>query len=66
MVLNLRAQIQTEHKEDYFDGSGDTQEQIAQRGGGCPVPGNIRGNSAWGSVEDITAGELDQMTLKIL
>jgi len=39
---------------------GETLEQIAQRGSGGPVPGNILGQVGWGSeqpglVEDVPA-----------
>jgi len=39
---------------------GETLEQLAQRGGQCPIPGNIPGQAGWGSeqpdpVEDVPA-----------
>jgi len=39
---------------------GETQEQVAQRAGRCPIPGNIPGQAGWGSeqpdlVEDVPA-----------
>jgi len=46
-------------------------EQVAQRGGRYPIPGNIQGQAEWGSeqpdpVEDgsVIAGVLDQMAFK--
>jgi len=27
------------------------QKQAAQRGGGCPIPGDIQGQAGWGSEE---------------
>jgi len=39
---------------------GETLEQVAQRGGRCPIPGNIQGQVAWASeqsglVKDVPA-----------
>ena len=39
---------------------GETLEQVAQRGGRCPIPGKIQGQVGWGSeqpdlVEDVPA-----------
>ena len=28
---------------------GEALEQVAQRGGGCPAPGDIQGQAGWGS-----------------
>jgi len=48
-------------KEEFFySESGETMEQVAQRGGGCPIPGNIKGQVGWGSeqpdlVKDVPA-----------
>ena len=28
---------------------GDALAQVAQRGGGCPIPGDIQGQVEWGS-----------------
>jgi len=43
-----------------LDMSGETLEQIAQRGSGGPIPGNVQGQAGWGSeqpdlVEDVPA-----------
>ena len=27
---------------------GEAQEQVAQRGGGCSLPGSIQGRAGWG------------------
>jgi len=50
----------------------ETQAKVlAQRDGGCPIPGNIQGQAGWGSelqmelwVSLFTAGELVQMAFK--
>jgi len=50
----------------------ETQAKVlAQRDGGCPIPGNIQGQDGWGSelqmelwVSLFTAGELVQMAFK--
>ena len=39
---------------------GETLEQVAQRGCGCPLPGSIQGQAGWdfeqpGLVQDVTA-----------
>ena len=43
-----------------YDECGKTLEQVAQRGGRCPIPGNVHGPVGWGSeqpdlVEDVPA-----------
>ncbi|KAK4818784.1 LOW QUALITY PROTEIN: hypothetical protein QYF61_019130 [Mycteria americana] len=49
----------TRHKEEIFHNEGgEMLEQVAQRGGRCPMPGNIQGQVGWGSeqpdlVEDV-------------
>ena len=50
---------------------GEALEKVAQRGRGCPIPGDIQGQAGWSSehlmelqVSLFTAGELDQMTFK--
>ena len=50
---------------------GEAVAQVAQTGGGCPIPGDIQGQAGWGSehlmelqVSLFTAGQLDQMALK--
>ena len=35
--------------KSFYDRGGETPEQVAQRGGRCPVPGNIQGQAGWGS-----------------
>ena len=42
----------------FYDESSQTLAQIAQRGGRCPLPGNIQNQVGWGSeqpdpVEDV-------------
>jgi len=44
----------------FYDKGGETLEQVAQRGSGGPIPGNIQGQVGWHSeksdlVEDIPA-----------
>jgi len=42
--------IQTRYKEvTVYDEGGGTLEQVAQRGGRCPVPGNTQGQVGRGS-----------------
>ncbi|KAK4818640.1 hypothetical protein QYF61_016611 [Mycteria americana] len=54
-------EIQTGHKgEMFYDEGGETLEQVARRGGRCPIPGNNQGQVGWGSeqpdlVEDVPA-----------
>jgi len=43
----------------YTEG-GEVLARVAQRGGGCPIPGNVQGHVGWGSerpdpVEDVPA-----------
>jgi len=59
------------YKEDiFYHKGGETVEQVAQRGSGGPISGNIQGQVGWGSdqpdlVEDIPAylrqGGLDDL-----
>jgi len=47
-------------KNLFYDEGGETLERVAQRGGRCPIPGNIQGQAEWGSdqpglVEDVPA-----------
>jgi len=48
-------------KEDiFYNEGGETLKQVAQRGGQCPIPGNVQGQVGQGSeqhhlVEDVTA-----------
>ena len=44
----------------FYNEGGETLEQVAQRGGRCPMPGNIQGQVGRGSkqtdlVEDVPA-----------
>ena len=36
-------------KRFFYDDSGATLDQVAQRGGRCPVPGNVQGQVGRGS-----------------
>ena len=36
-------------KKMFYDKAGETLEQAAQRGGGCPIPGDILGQAGRGS-----------------
>ena len=45
-----RGEIYTGYKEEiFYDNGGEALEQIAQRSGGCPVPGDIQGQAGQGS-----------------
>lgn len=44
----------------FYKKTGETLAQVAQRGGGCPIPENIKGQVGWSSkqpdlVEDVLA-----------
>ncbi|KAK4828390.1 hypothetical protein QYF61_026128 [Mycteria americana] len=48
------------NEEIFYDEGGETLEQVSQRGGKCPIPGNIQGQVGRGSeypdlVEDVPA-----------
>jgi len=36
-------------KKYFYKEGGEMLEQVAQRGGRCPFPGNIQGQVGWGS-----------------
>jgi len=36
----------------FYTKSGEALAQVAQRGGGCPIPGETQGQAGWGS-EDL-------------
>ena len=36
-------------KKFFYNEGGETLEQVAQRGNGGPIPGNIQGHIGWGS-----------------
>ena len=36
-------------KNFFYNESGETLAQVPQRGGRCPIPGNIQGQVGWGS-----------------
>ena len=45
-------------EEIFYDEGSETLEEVAQRCGRCPIPGNIQGQVGWGSeqphlVEDV-------------
>ncbi|KAK4822058.1 hypothetical protein QYF61_008867, partial [Mycteria americana] len=47
-------------EEIFYNEGGEALAQVAQRGGRCPIPGNIQGQVGWGSeqpdlVEDVPA-----------
>ena len=33
----------------FYNQGGEALAQVAQRGGGCPIPGDIQGQAGWGS-----------------
>jgi len=40
-----------------YNEGGETLEDVAQRGGRCPTPGNIQGQAGWGSEQaDLVEG----------
>lgn len=43
-----KGQIYVRYKEEIFHYESD-KEQVAQRGGKCPMPGNIQGQVKWSS-----------------
>ena len=48
------------NEEIFYHEGGETLEQVVQRGGGCPIPGNFQGHIGQGSeqsglVEDVPA-----------
>ena len=63
--------IRTRYKEEiFYNEGGETLEQVAQRGGRCPIPENIQDQVGWGSkqpdlVDNVPAGchgvELDDL-----
>ena len=61
MKLQSSVMIQTRYKEEiFYNESGETLEQVAQRGGRCPIPGNIQDQAGQGFeqpdlVEDVPA-----------
>ncbi len=44
-------------KKNYNEG-GRTLAQVAQRGGGCPIPGNIQGQVGRGSEQPDLVGDV--------
>ena len=47
----------------YNEGS-EALAQVAQSGGGCPIPADIQGQAGPGSECLISTGQLDQMAFK--
>ena len=44
-------------KKFFYNKGGEALEQVAQRGDGCPVPEDTRGQAGWGSEQsDIAVG----------
>ena len=55
----------------FYHQGGEAVAQVAQRGGGCPIPGDTQGQAGWGSehlmelwVSLFIAGELDWVAFK--
>ena len=53
-------------KKFFYNEGGEALEQVVQRSGGCPIPGDSQGQAGWGSehlmelwVSLFIAGELD-------
>jgi len=41
----------------FYSTGGEALEQVAQRGGGCPILGDTQGQAGWGSEQpDVAAG----------
>ena len=50
MVSNYKREIQIGYKEGVFYNKGvEALEQVAPRGGGCPILGDIQGQAGQGS-----------------
>ena len=42
----------------FYDKGGKALEQVAQRGGGCPTPGDTQGQAGWGAEQpDLAVGD---------
>mgnify|MGYP001853027772 CR=1 FL=1 len=37
------------YRKTFYNKGGEALEQVAQRGGGSPVPGDIQGQAGWDS-----------------
>ena len=67
-----RGEIQIGQKEkSFYSKGGEALAQVAQRGGGCPIPGDIQGWAGQGPehlmelwVFLFIAGELEQIAFK--
>ena len=54
LIQTRRGEIWTGYKEDVFYSKGcEALTQVAQRGGGCPIPGDIQGQ-AGGALSTLT------------
>ena len=43
-------EIQTGYKKEvFYSKGGKAVAQVAQKGGGCPIPGDTQGQAGWGS-----------------
>ena len=44
-----RFRLDVRKKSVFYREGGEVLEQIAQRGGGCPIPGDFKDQGGWGS-----------------
>ena len=50
MILNQDGEVQVRYQEKVFHPEGgDAQEQVAQGGCGCPIPGSFQGQAGCSS-----------------
>ena len=71
-VLGGVGEIQVGCKEDvFYNKGGEALAQVAQRAGGCPIPGDTQGQAGQGSehlmelqMSLIIAGQLEQVAFK--
>jgi len=46
-IQTRRGEISTGSKEVFYNKGSESLEQASQTGGGCPVSGDIQGQSGW-------------------
>jgi len=50
LLQTQREEIYIGYKEEgFYNKGGEELEQVARRGGGCPIPGNTQGQAGRGS-----------------
>ena len=45
-------------KKFFYSKDSEALAQVAQRGGGCPIPGDIEGQAGWGSEQPDVAADV--------